>query len=632
MNAEVAIDDTLLLTLSDGTEIKTTKTIVGPKGPGGMNGSQGPAGATGPAGVGVPTGGTTGQALVKIDGTDYNTQWATISSGGFTELDPVYAASSWYTTTNNSSNWNTAYGWGNHASAGYLLSSTAGTTYVSLTGSYADPTWITSIAGSKVSGNISGNSANITGTYAGTITSSQVTTALGYTPYNSTNPNGYTSNVGTVTSVTANGVLSVATGTTTPAISISQATTSTSGYLSNTDWNTFNSKQPAGTYATGTGTASGTNTGDETTATIKTKLGTASTSTDGYLTSTDWNTFNNKQPAGSYITSGGALGTPSSGTLTNCTSLPVGGITATGTPSATTYLRGDGTWSTIAGGGSGTVTSVAALTLGTTGTDLSSTVANSTTTPVITLNVPTASASNRGALSSTDWSTFNGKQDTLVSGTSIKTVNGLSLLGSGDISSFLAKATSVFTTGSAQTYTAPAGAEWVKVTVVGPGGNGGAATNQRATGGGGGAVAIKWLSITPGQTLTYTVGTASGTASTVSSGTLTITTISAGSGANGAGTAYAASLTAGPAGGTATGGDVNIAGGKGGNSYGSGTTVTTNFSGAGGSCQFGQGGPALALVATAGQAGTGFGAGGGGSHGSNTAANGTGGVIIFEAY
>ena len=33
------------------------------------------------------------------------------------------------------------------------------------------------------------------------ITSSDVTSALGYTPYNSSNPNGYTSNVGTVTSV-----------------------------------------------------------------------------------------------------------------------------------------------------------------------------------------------------------------------------------------------------------------------------------------------------------------------------------------------------------------------------------------------------------------------------------------------
>lgn len=82
----------------------------------------------------------------------------------------------------------------------------------------------------------------------------------------------------------------------------------------------------------------------------------------------------------------------------------------------------------------GTVTSVAALTLGTTGTDLSSTVANGTTTPVITLNVPTASASNRGALSSTDWSTFNNKGSGTV--TSVANGNGLvggTITGSGTI-------------------------------------------------------------------------------------------------------------------------------------------------------------------------------------------------------
>lgn len=67
----------------------------------------------------------------------------------------------------------------------------------------------------------------------------------------------------------------------------------------------------------------------------------------------------------------------------------------------------------------GTVTSVAALTLGTTGTDLSSTVATGTTTPVITLNVPTASATNRGALSSTDWSTFNSKESALTFSTGL---------------------------------------------------------------------------------------------------------------------------------------------------------------------------------------------------------------------
>jgi hypothetical protein len=76
-------------------------------------------------------------------------------------------------------------------------------------------------------------------------------------------------------------------------------------------------------------------------------------------------------------------------------------------PSAT------GTLALVGGAGVGTVTSVAALTLGTSGTDLSSTVATSTTTPVITLNVPTASATNRGALSSADWTTFNNKQGTI---------------------------------------------------------------------------------------------------------------------------------------------------------------------------------------------------------------------------
>jgi hypothetical protein len=78
-----------------------------------------------------------------------------------------------------------------------------------------------------------------------------------------------------------------------------------------------------------------------------------------------------------------------------------------------TFPNATGTIALVGGSGVGTVTSVAALTLGTTGTDLSSTVANGTTTPVITLNVPTASATNRGALSSADWTTFNNKQAAL---------------------------------------------------------------------------------------------------------------------------------------------------------------------------------------------------------------------------
>jgi hypothetical protein len=95
-----------------------------------------------------------------------------------------------------------------------------------------------------------------------------------------------------------------------------------------------------------------------------------------------------------------------SGVLTLGATLSNGTYTYT-LPAAT------GTLALVGGAGVGTVTSVAALTIGTTGTDLSSSVANSTTTPVITLNVPTASAANRGALSSADWTTFNSKQGTI---------------------------------------------------------------------------------------------------------------------------------------------------------------------------------------------------------------------------
>ena len=65
---------------------------------------------------------------------------------------------------------------------------------VATTGSYADLSNTPTIP-TKTS-DLTNDSGFITG-----ITSSDVTTALGYTPYDNTNPNGYTSNVGTVTSV-----------------------------------------------------------------------------------------------------------------------------------------------------------------------------------------------------------------------------------------------------------------------------------------------------------------------------------------------------------------------------------------------------------------------------------------------
>jgi hypothetical protein len=65
----------------------------GPPGAPGVDGAAGPPGATGPpgetivgpmgpAGIGLPTGGATGQVLVKIAPTDYATAWSDPTGGG----------------------------------------------------------------------------------------------------------------------------------------------------------------------------------------------------------------------------------------------------------------------------------------------------------------------------------------------------------------------------------------------------------------------------------------------------------------------------------------------------------------------------------------------------------------------
>jgi len=244
-----------------------------------------------------------------------------------------------------------------------------------------------------------------------------------------------------VTSVAATAPIA-SSGGTTPTISISQATTSTNGYLSSTDWNTFNNKQPAGTYVTSVSGTSGriTSSGGTTPAidlasgiatpgttgsstlvpvitidtygrvtsittaanpqgTVTAVTGTAPVvssggttpaismaaangSTNGYLTSTDWTTFNNKQPAGTYVTSisvassNGFAGTSSGGATPSLTL----------STSITGLLYGNGTALAAA-----TISSPLAYSAG-------------------TLSIGQATTSTNGYLSSTDWNTFNNKQ------------------------------------------------------------------------------------------------------------------------------------------------------------------------------------------------------------------------------
>ena len=179
-------------------------------------------------------------------------------------------------------------------------------------------------------------------------------------------------------------------------------------------------------------------------------------------------------------------------------------------------------------------------------------------------------------------------------------------------------AATVFT--SSGTFTIPSGITKVKMTVVGGGGPGSVqSSNQGGVGGSGGGAAIKWLSgLTPGNTLTVTVGGSGGTSS-VASGTQTIATVSATGGADN----YAP-------GGLGSNGDMNIRGNPGGLGSFAGSGGQ-GYGGGGGSSIFGGGGAAGTGGAGNGQPGGAYGGGGGGggqSGGSGGA--GASGVVLFE--
>jgi uncharacterized protein YaiE (UPF0345 family) len=229
-----------------------------------------------------------------------------------------------------------------------------------------------------------------------------IATALGYTPIS-------------LTSLSATTPLSY--NNTTGAFSISQATTSTNGYLSSTDWNTFNSKgsgsvtsvalsAPTGFSVTGspittTGTlalafatgyslpTNASQTNWDTAYSLRITSATsplsitsnvisisqASGSTNGYLSSTDWTTFNSKQ-----------------GAITLTTTGTSGAATLVGSTLNIPQYQAAGTY----------VTSV---------TGTSPIISSGGITPAISITQATTSTS--GYLSSTDWNTFNGKQNAL---------------------------------------------------------------------------------------------------------------------------------------------------------------------------------------------------------------------------
>lgn len=192
---------------------------------------------------------------------------------------------------------------------------------------------------------------------------------------------------------------------------------------------------------------------------------------------------------------------------------------------------------------------------------------------------------------------------------------------------------------SSGTFTIPAGKTTVKVTVVGAGGGGGAssASSTPGAGGGGGGTGISYLtSLTPGNTISVTIGSggaggtsggngSNGGSSSIQSGTQTITTITANGGTGGGG---ANSTPSAGSGGTTSGANINIKGGGGG-----GATSFGSPPGAlGGNSSLGAGAAGI-YGNSPGQTGGDYGGGGGGAPSPGIGRDGgagAGGVVIFE--
>ena len=234
-------------------------------------------------GVSMPTGFTVGSSPVTSSGT----------------IAVTFTAGYSLPTTTSQTNWDTAYT--NRITSLTTTGSSGAATLSSNTlniptytlaglGGQASSTNLTSLSGltyastSFVKMTASGTFTLDTATYLSSITSSDVTTALGYTPVTNART------ISTSSPLSGGGDLSA-----NRTLSITQSTTSTDGYLSSTDWNTFNGKESVLTFNSPLSRSTNT-----------ISIPVATSSANGYLSSTDWSTFNGKATQlFAYVAAGG---------------------------------------------------------------------------------------------------------------------------------------------------------------------------------------------------------------------------------------------------------------------------------------------------------------------------------------